>query len=298
MNGVFLARQPQGPADSEGSGTGRRGAGPRAPRVLAVGGGKGGVGKTMVSVNLGVALAQAGHRTLLLDADFGLANVDVALGLRAAGDLSDVLRGRLTLDDILIDGPAGLRVLPGTSGMPSMAQLTDAERVGLIRAFGELREPVDYLIIDTAPGITEDVLAFMRAAQEVLLVLCDEPTALTDAYALVKVLAQEGGLRRCHVLANRVADAEHGAALFRKLTGVTEKFLDVVLNYAGAVPDDEEVRRAIRRQRSVLEAFPESPAAKALRALVAYLDQWPAASGPRGDLEFFVERVLLASQAE
>lgn len=268
------------------------------PKVIAITGGKGGVGKTMVSANLGVALAREGRRTLLMDADLGLANVDVALGLQPKGDLSDILSGRLGLEEVILDGPFGLRVVPAASGVSRMTGLAANEHAGLINAFGELDEPVDYLLVDTAAGISEDVTAFARAAQEVLVVLCDEPASLTDAYALIKVLSREQDVVRFHIVSNLVRNADHGRALFRKLSAVSEKFLDVVLHYAGAIPLDEGVRKAIQRQQSVLEAFPEAPAASAFRRLVDYVEKWPTPSGPRGDLEFFVERVLAASQTD
>ena len=268
------------------------------PKVIAITGGKGGVGKTMVSVNLGVALARQGLRTLLLDADLGLANFDVALGLQPEGDLSDILAGRRELADVILEGPFGLRVVPAASGVSRMVGLDANEHAGLINAFGELDDPIDYLLVDTAAGISDDVVAFAKAAQEVLVVLCDEPASLTDAYALIKVLSREQDVVRFHVVSNMVRNADHGRTLFRKLAAVSERFLDVVLHYAGAVPLDEGLRKAIQRQQSVLEAFPEAPASSAFRRLVDYVEKWPPPTGPRGDLEFFVERVLAASQAD
>ena len=266
------------------------------PRVIAISGGKGGVGKTLVAVNLAVALARAGNDTMLMDADLGLANVDVALGLQSQGDLSDVLSGARSLSDVVVEGPSGLKVVPAASGVTAMVGLDAAAHAGLVNAFGSYDAPLDYLLVDTAAGISEDVLAYACAAQEVLVVLTDEPASLTDAYALIKVLSRERGIERFRVVANMVRNGDHGRALFRKLSAVSERFLDTTLHYVGAVPLDGGVRRAIQDQRSVLDAAPESPAATAFRRLADAVEQWPAPTGPSGDLEFFVERVLAAAR--
>ena len=159
-------------------------------KVIAVSGGKGGVGKTNVSLNTAIALAQLGKSVLVLDADLGLANVDVMLGLRVQRNLSHVLSGECELDDIIIEGPAGMKIIPATSGTQSMVDLTPAEHAGLIRAFSDMQTQFDVLIVDTAAGISDMVLSFCRASQDVMLVVCDEPTSITDCYALMKLLSR------------------------------------------------------------------------------------------------------------
>jgi flagellar biosynthesis protein FlhG len=264
----------------------------RPVQVVAVSGGKGGVGKSNVSVNLGIALAQKGRRVVLLDADLGLANIDVLLGITANRNLSDVLAGDCDLKDVLVDGPGGIKIVPASSGTQRMTQLNAMEHAGLINAFSELGDQIDVLIVDTAAGISEGVVSFLRAAQELLLVVCDEPTSITDAYALIKLMNRDYGTNRFRILANQVRNDQEGRHLFEKLTRVTERFLDVALQYVGMVPYDEAVRKAVQRQRAVLDAYPRAKASLAIKALAEKVDNWPLPSSPRGHLEFFVERLV------
>ncbi|WP_022947877.1 nucleotide-binding protein [Methylohalobius crimeensis] len=271
---------------------------PQPVRVFAVASGKGGVGKTNVAVNLGVALAQQGRATALLDADMGLANVDILLGLHPRHNLSHVIDGMLTLDEILVDGPAGLKIVPAASGLQRMAELSAAEQAGLIRAFSELRVPLEVLIVDTAAGISGPVVNFARACQEVVVVVCDEPASLADAYAFIKLLSRDYRLFRFQILCNQVRTASQGRMLYEKLYRVTERYLDVSLNYFGAVPKDEAVSKSVQIQQPVLSAFPSSPAALALKSLARKVEQWPVANTPSGQLEFFVERMIHYSAEE
>lgn len=261
-------------------------------KVIAVTSGKGGVGKTNVSVNLGVSLARKGHNVVLMDADLGLANVDVMLGLHSQHNISHVLNGEKTLDEILLAGPAGMRVIPATSGVKRMAELTPVENAGLIRAFGELEYPVDIMLVDVAAGISDSVVSFGRAAHEVVVVVCDEPSSITDAYALIKVLSRDYNVERFHVLSNMVESEAHGRILFKKLSLVAERFLDVTLDYLGTVPFDKELRKAIQKQNAVCESAPSSPSAQSFRKIASVVERWPKPSRAGGYLEFFVERLL------
>ena len=261
-------------------------------RVVAVTGGKGGVGKTTVAVNLATALADSGRRTLLLDADLGLANVDVLLGLTPTYTLADVVDGRCSVEDTIIEGPRGLAVVPAASGRRRMADLGPAEHVGLVRAFSELKRDLDVMVVDTAAGLSDSVMTFAQAAQEIIVVVCNEPASITDAYALIKLLSHERGVRRVQVLPNMVRSLAEGRELFNKLVRVTERFLDVTVNLLSAVPYDDWMKRAIQRQQAVVEAFPSSPSAQALLGVARRIDQWSAPAGPRGNVEFFVERLV------
>lgn len=261
-------------------------------QVIAVTGGKGGVGKTNVSVNLSLALAELGRRVMLLDADLGLANVDVLLGLTPKQTLADVIEGKCDLRDVILQGPGGVRVVPAASGAQAMVQLSSLQHAGLIQAFSDISNDIDVLVVDTAAGIGDSVVSFVRAAQEVLLVVCDEPTSITDAYALIKMFNRDHGITRFRVLANMALTPQEGRNLFAKLTKVTDRFLDVALQYVGAVPFDECVRKAVQKQRSVYEAYPRSKAALAFRAIAQKVDAWPLPANPRGHLEFFVERLV------
>jgi flagellar biosynthesis protein FlhG len=265
---------------------------PDPVQVVAVTGGKGGVGKTSVAVNLSAALAAQGKRVLLFDGDMGLANVDVLLGLAPRHTLEHVLDGRCTLEEAVIETPLGFRILPGASGVARLAGLSTPEHLGLVQAFSHLTAGIDVLVVDTAAGIADSVRQFCQAAQQVLVVLRDEPASLTDAYALIKLLNRNHGVRRFRILANMSPAPGAGEGLFRKLERVTTRFLDVVVEYAGEIPEDSFVRSAIREQRTVVKAYPSSPAARAFVRLARQVEKWPLAQGPRGNVEFFMERLL------
>jgi len=261
-------------------------------KVIAVSGGKGGVGKTNVSLNTAISLAYQGKRVLVLDADLGLANVDVMLGLRVQRNLSHVLSGECELDDVIIEGPAGIKIIPATSGTQSMVDLTPAEHAGLIRAFSEMKTECDVLIVDTAAGISDMVLSFTRAAQDVLLVVCDEPTSITDCYALMKLLSRDHEVFKFKVVANMVRTPREGQQLFAKLTKVSDRFLDVALELVGVIPFDENIRKSVRKQKAIVDAFPESPASIAFKELATNIMHWPIPNQPSGHLEFFIEKLL------
>ncbi len=266
--------------------------GMHAVQVVAVTGGKGGVGKTNVSVNLAIGLAELGRRVVLLDADLGLANVDILLGISAKRTLEDVLKGECSLADVMVPGPKGIRIVPAASGTQYMVQLSAMEHGGLINAFNEFADQVDVLVIDTAAGISDTVVSFVRAAQETLVVVCNEPTSITDAYAMIKMLHQKYHMQRFHVVANMVRSTQEAQELYQKLIKVTDRFLDVALIYAGGIPFDENLRKAVQRQKAICELFPRSSASQAFYALAKKVNQWPLPSTPRGHLEFFVERLL------
>lgn len=266
---------------------------PKPVRVIAVASGKGGVGKTNVSVNLATAFAQMGRKVMIMDADLGLANVDVMLGLQPKQNLSHVIKGECTLEEVLLDAPGGIQVIPASSGVQNMAELSPAEHAGLIRAFSELNTDVDILIVDTAAGISDSVVSFSKASQELIMVVCDEPASITDAYALIKLLNRDHGVRRFRVLANMAHSEKEGRELFAKLVKVTERFLDdVVLDFMGSVPYDEYLRKAVKMQRPVVDAFPSSKIATAFKDIARRADKWPMPSAADGYLEFFVERLL------
>ncbi len=261
-------------------------------KVIAITGGKGGVGKTTVSTNLAVALAAARQEVMLFDADLGLANVDVLLGLHARFHLGNVLDGECALEDVIVTGPHGLQVVPAASGSQRMANLSAAEHAGLILAFSDLYHRIDTLIIDTPAGLHDSVVTFTKAAHHVVVVVCDEPASITDAYGLIKVLSREHGVRRFQVLANQTRRTGEGAELFQKIQRVCDRFLDVGLEFCGSVPDDDYLRRAVQRQMAVVDAYPTSAASRALKNLASTADKWSVPTVARGHLEFFVERML------
>jgi len=267
----------------------------RPVKVIAIASGKGGVGKTNVTVNLGVALALQGKEVVLLDADLGLANIDVMLGLHPQFNLLHVLEGTKTLREILVEGPAGMQIIPAASGVKKMAELSPAEHAGMIQAFSELEQHIDVLLIDSAAGIADSVISFSRAAQEVIVVVCDEPASITDAYALIKLLSREHGVQRFHIIANMGRNVQEGRELFDKIAMVCDRFLEVTLDFMGIVPFDEDLRRAVKKQRSVVDYVPRSKSAAAFAHLAKKIEFWPVRKAPSGHMEFFVERLIRAS---
>ena len=261
-------------------------------RVIAITSGKGGVGKTNLSVNVGIALAQAGRRVALLDADMGLANVDILLGIYPKFNLSHVLSGDKTLAEIMLDGPSGLRVIPGASGIQKMSELSTIEQAAVIHAFSEIDQDLDVLIVDTAAGISASVVNFARACQEIIVVVCDEPTSLTDAYAFIKLLNRDYGLSNFHVITNMVKTAQQGQALFQKLSTVTDHYLDVTLRFLGAVPYDDYLRKSVQKQTPVVVGFPGSKSSIAVKEIAEKIDSWPLKTQAGNYIEFFIERML------
>jgi flagellar biosynthesis protein FlhG len=260
-------------------------------RVIAVASGKGGVGKTNVTANLAVALARRGARVWVLDADLGLANLDVVYGIRPTWTLEHVVRGERRLTDVVTEGPAGVRLVPAASGNAALVSLTPAEQLRVLDEVDALDGELDVLLIDVASGISSNVLYFAAAATETLVVTTPEPTAIADAYALVKVLATRWGRHSFPVLVNMAAHADDAAGAFERLASVARRFLAVRLESVGWVPYDEAVPRAVRAQTPVLLASPVAPAA---RALVAVADRLAAGgeAATTGGLQFFFRRLL------
>lgn len=264
-------------------------------KVVAVCSGKGGVGKTNVAANLAVALGSRGRNTCLLDADLSLANVDVLLGLQPRFNLSHVVNGETDLKSTILRGPRDIRIVPAASGNFSMTDLPPAAQVGIIQAFSELKNQPEVMVVDTAAGISPKVARFVQAAQHPIVVVCDEPASLTDAYALMKVFSQNYGMTHFHVVTNQSRSASHGRDLFRKLSKVTDNFLDVVLRHLGDVPRDDYLVKAVQEQRAVVDAYPRSLSGLAFQEIAASVDALPVAREANGGIEFFFERLLMAT---
>lgn len=267
---------------------------PRPVQVIAIASGKGGVGKTQTAINLAWALAARGRRVMLLDASFALPNVDTALGLTPRHTLQDFWAGRCSLADTLLNAPGGIQVIAGSAAADSLAEPNSRQLAGLIRAFGELAETPDVLLIDTAPGVGLGVATMLQAASEALLVVNDEPTAQADALVLLRRLNEQYGMTRFRLLVSMTFAQQEGRALHERLLRLTEPLAGVVLDYVGAIPFDDALRRAAQRQRPLLDVLPRSRAALAFAALAEKVDAWPLPANPRGHLEFFVERLIAA----
>lgn len=236
-------------------------------RILAVTSGKGGVGKTNVVANLAAGLAEMGKKVVILDADFGLANIDVLLGLNPRYHLGHVLYGKKKLTDIMVEGPAGIRIIPASSGLQCLAELTLEQRNCLVQSFAELEGEADYLLIDTAAGISTNVLHFLLSAPEIVVVSAPEPTAIVDAYAVIKiVLAEEPG-KTIRVLINSVSDEEESREVFRQINSVVKRFLNREVIYLGHIERDPHVLKAVRNQALVTHSYPDAPASRCFRKL-------------------------------
>lgn len=266
-------------------------------RVIAVASGKGGVGKTNVAVNVGLSLARRGLRVALLDADLGTANVDVVLGLRPRYHLQHVVTGQKSLAEIVVEGPFGLQVIPGASGLPDLADLPEAQREALLRSLLVLDGAVDLVLIDTGAGVDRSVVQFILAAGELLLVTTPEPTAITDAYALLKVLANYSWPVAARLVVNNVRQRGEGDLTGRKLSGVAQKFLGRQVDLIGVLPQDPSVPEAIRKQSPLLQCRPQSPAALAIDGLAERL--WtgrPPAGSPAGVGDFLRQLLGLSAR--
>ncbi len=259
---------------------------PRTPHVIAVASGKGGVGKTFYAVHLAARAARRGERTLLIDADLGLANVDVMLGLEAPASIRELIAGQAGAEAIVTPSGHGFDVLPGGTGMHELTSLDAEEQRIVLGALREIGRGYERIIIDTAAGIGENVLYFVSASESALIVVTPDPTSLTDAYALIKVLSNERGVRRFMVAINQ-ADELDAHLTFKRLLSVADRYLDVVLDFVGFLPREAAVRGAIRAQR-LLEG---APADRFHRLLDAVLDR-PRDAARSGGLQFFWEHSL------
>jgi len=263
----------------------------KSMHVIAVTGGKGGVGKTNIAVNLGVSMSREGLDVILLDADLGLANVDVILGVSVGPTLADVVAGTHQLSEVIVEGPEGLRIVPASSGVTRLASLDQAEQNNLVRSFSEQIDAPDVLIVDTGAGIDTTVQTFVSACKTVVVVVCDEPASLTDAYALMKVMRNDRGVRRFEILTNQIDSPAQGRKVYERLTTVADKYLDVDLGYLGGVPSDAYLRRAVQERAALVSLYPRSPAAVAIRDAGRRLTS-NIYDGAVPGMGFFVEQLL------
>lgn len=262
-------------------------------RVITITSGKGGVGKTSLAVNLGIQLQNMGNRVIILDADFGLANIEVMLGIRPKYNLADLIFKGKSLQDIITQGPLGVGFISGGSGIQELVNLNKDQIQLMIQKLYELDEIADVILVDTGAGISEAVLEFVASSSEVFLVVTPEPTSITDAYALLKTLDKRIDFQSHHtsikMISNRVDDAERGVSLFHKLNTVVNEFLSVKLEYLGAVPNDDYVRRAIISQSPVTIRYPDAAASQAIFDLAIQVDNKTGVipREKRGITEFF-----------
>ena len=262
----------------------------KVTQVIGIASGKGGVGKTCIASNLAVSLVMRGHKVMLFDADLGLSNAQLAFGVRAKLNLSHVLSGQHTLKEIIVTTSQGVRLVPGASGMQHMASLDAAKSAGIIHAFSELDEDIDYFIIDSAAGIADSVVSFMQGAQRRYIVMRDEPSSINDAYGMIKVLSVEHGLDEIYLIPNMVDSQQAGETLYLRVNDVCQRFLGTNIGYLNSIVNDEHVLSASRAYKSVLEFAPGGGAARDFRQLALATEQLEQISAATGGMQFFVER--------
>ncbi|MDH5526475.1 MAG: MinD/ParA family protein [Nitrospirota bacterium] len=251
-------------------------------RVIAVTSGKGGVGKTGIAVNLAVTLAERGNRVVLLDGDLGLGNVDIMVGLTPSHSLDHVLHESRPLSEVVVEGPAGVRIIPAGSGIGRLSQLGEEGQRALLDQVADLSDRPDYLVVDTGSGIGENVLFLASCAQEVLVVTTPEPTSVTDAYALMKILSRARGVRRFRLVVNMASDESAALEIYHRLSLVADRFLGVGIDLAGFIPPDRAVSEAICHRNGVLKA---GRAARALERLADTVSGWKSGTSSRGGVQ-------------
>jgi flagellar biosynthesis protein FlhG len=259
----------------------------RKARVIAITSGKGGVGKTSIVANLGYAFTKLGKKVLILDADLGLGNLDVLLGLAPKYNLSHVIMEEKTIEEILIEGPGKMKILPASSGIQELTHLTREQKIQILTQLDVLADSVDVLFIDTAAGISSNVMDFNATAQEIVVVVSPEPTSITDAYALMKVLSLKYSEKVCKLLVNMTTRPEEGREVFRQLHLVTDRFLDIHIEYLGCIFNDEKVTRGVKSQKLVSELYPDAQASKCFRDLARKIAAMPPLNPPTDGSNLF-----------
>ncbi|WP_243312230.1 MinD/ParA family protein [Fundidesulfovibrio agrisoli] len=267
------------------------------PLVFSVTSGKGGVGKTNISVNLALCLAKLDKRVVLLDADLGLANVDVVLGLAPELNLFHLFHQGVSLKKVLYKTPYGFHILPASSGVAEMLSLSTGQKLELLEAMDYLEDRIDYLIVDTGAGINDNVLYFNLAARERLLVLTTEPTSLTDAYALIKVMHMNHAVNRFRVVVNMAQSEKAAKQVFSKLYAACDHFLDgISLDFVDFIPHDTTVRQAVIRQTPFCHMAPEAPASLKVGAIARKITSWDVDAQLDGNIKFFWKKLLFQEQ--
>jgi len=261
-------------------------------RVLSVTSGKGGMGKTNTVANLAVAFSKMGKRVLILDADLALGNIDVLFGVLPQFTLEDVLSGQKHLADTIVKGPCGIQILPTGSGTDEMAELSPDQKMHLISELDQLEKSFDIFLIDTAAGISSNVLYFNAAGQEIIVIASSEPTSLTDAYAIMKVLSRRYQVKRFRLLVNMVRTEQEGREVFRKLTLVTDRFLNIAIDYIGFIPYDDYLKLAVSQQRAVVDIYPNARCSQNYMRVAHQILQWPIPTDPTGSVQFFWRKLL------
>jgi flagellar biosynthesis protein FlhG len=267
----------------------------RPVRVISITSGKGGVGKTNIAVNLGLALTKLKKKVMIFDTDLGLANVDILLGLKPQHTIHDVLSGEKRIQDVVVEGPGGLLIVPASSGVDEVRTLEETERLDLVAQFESWNDELDFLLLDTGAGIGLNVMYFNIVAQHILVVATPDPTSLTDAYALMKVLYTRYRERRFHLLVNMARDEKQALDVYTGILNAAQSGrVDISVNLLGWLPQDGHVTQSVRQRAPVLEAFPQSPAAKTFAKLAHAMLDLEVPRSPKGNMQFLWRHLLRA----
>jgi flagellar biosynthesis protein FlhG len=268
-----------------------RQAGSKIARTITVTSGKGGVGKTSMVANLAICLAQAGQKVIILDADLGLANIDVVFGIRPKHNLMDVISGEMNLDEVMVQGPNGIQIIAGGSGVSELAQLETENARRLFDQLKFLEDKTDYLLIDTGAGISDSVISFCQAADQIIVITTTEPTALADAYGIIKILSNRRPESHVSLLVNRVDSDEDGNEIHQRLARVANEFLGFQIHHLGSIPQDRQMHLAVRQQTPLMLFSPLSPAATGLRKIVSTTFHEIPQENPSEGIEGFLTRL-------
>ncbi len=260
--------------------------------VYAITSGKGGVGKTAVVANLAFVLACMGKKVLILDADLGLANIDVVFGISPNYNLNHFFNGEQDLQGIMVDGPMGIKILPAGSGIQNFTNLDSHQKMRLLDGLDNMQHHFDFVLIDTEAGISENVTYFNTAAQEILVVTTPDPTAITDAYALMKLLSTQYHEKNFNLVVNQIDREDDALDVYRKLTMVANRYLDISIDYLGSIPADRQMVESIRKQKVISELYPNSKITQSFRQLAGRICSEPTQSSPKGNLQFFWKKLL------
>ena len=263
------------------------------PKVIAVTSGKGGVGKTNIVVNLAIACQRMGRKVLIFDADLGLANIDIIFGINPKHNIEEIIRGEKKLSQVIVNGPEGVSIIPASSGVQELAHLTEGQKINLLNEFDTLNDMFDILLIDTGAGISSNVVYFNLAAEERIIVLTPEPTSITDAYALLKVMFYQHGVKDFSLLLNMVKDENEAESVYESLSKVVAKFIgEISIDYAGFIPTDNLLKEAVSKRKPVICCFPESPSSINFKALAEHLLMQADRRPIDGNIKFFWKRLV------
>lgn len=264
-----------------------------APRVIAITSGKGGVGKTNIVGNLAKSFTKRGKKVLILDADLGLANIDIIFGLYPKYNIGHVISGEKELSEVIVETEEGIQIIPAGSGFVNLTALTEGEKLNLLTEFEALDGIADIVLIDTGAGISSNVIYFNTAAEECLVVATGEPTSMTDAYAVMKVMSTEHGVRHFRLIVNMVKTEKDAKAVFSKLSQAAEKFLSsIIIEYLGYVPIDEKLKESVASRATVLDMYPDAPSSKCIDQLAERILNTPRRLANEGTMKFFVKRFI------